>query len=133
MSENLHLPGGFPQAIAALVFESESKTVVYDDGATVYGYSNRCRRIFAIAPQAHLGGWSRRLQPVPAGRTGALAGTTWVSASNVDLLYATVAIFKSAYGFDYTASQSTVMQSGGLESYGAISNRKGEAGSPAAL
>jgi hypothetical protein len=58
LSENLHLPGGLPQPIARLVFETESKTILFDDGARVYGYSARCRRIFAIAPQAQLNGWS---------------------------------------------------------------------------
>jgi hypothetical protein len=58
LSEDLHLPGGLPQPLAGLVFETESKTILFDDGARVYGYSARCRRIFAIAPQAQLNGWS---------------------------------------------------------------------------
>jgi hypothetical protein len=57
-SENLHLPGGLPQPMAKLEYEPDSKTLVFDDGTAVYGYSSRGRRIFRIAAQAHLHGWT---------------------------------------------------------------------------
>jgi hypothetical protein len=57
-SENLHLNAPLPQPIASMIFESESKILVFDDGSTIYGYSTRCRRVFAIASRAQLNGWS---------------------------------------------------------------------------